>query len=124
MSARNINALNTGFNIVASLDGFANKEDYEVFLLKHKSVQWVLIGAGSPKSENIASQALALCSRAIVFHIGAGTIKVYAGTKRRAPAWMSSMGLEWAHRTLFEPHTRERYTKGIVQFLKRIRTHQ
>lgn len=118
LSAVNINAHYQRFEIVDTLDGFRTQAEYQEFLTHHSNVQWVLIGAGSPKSEAIALQARLYCPRAIVFHLGAGTIKVYAGSKRRAPAWVSRYGLEWAHRMIFEPHTRARYTKGGWQFLK------
>lgn len=119
-SAENINQLSSHFNIVASMDGFSSADEYDRFLNKHASVQWVLIGAGSPKSESIALQAMNICSHAIVFHMGAGTIKVYAGSKRRAPDWVSRYGMEWAHRMIYEPHTRERYARGSLLFLKRL----
>ncbi len=120
LSARNINALNSNFTIVDCIDGFQAESDYTHFLEQHPLINWVLIGAGSPKSEHIAMLARKQCPNAIVFHMGAGTIKVYAGTKRRAPAWVSTVGLEWAHRMLFEPHTRSRYTRGGWQFLRHL----
>ena len=118
MCAANINAHHRRFKIIDTLDGFCAPVEYQEFLTRHSNVQWVLIGAGSPKSEAIALQARLYCPVAIVFHMGAGTIKVYAGIKRRAPTWVSRYGLEWAHRMIFESHTRERYTKGGWQFLK------
>ena len=118
MSAAHINAHYRRFEIIDTLDGFCTPAEYQRFLTRHTAVQWVLIGAGSPKSEAIALQARLHCPTSIIFHMGAGTIKVYAGTKRRAPAWVSRYGLEWAHRMIFEPHTRARYTKGGWQFLK------
>lgn len=116
-SAENINKLNSAFNIIDITDGFGSHEQYTQFLISHQAVQWVLIGAGTPKSETIALLARKYCPNAIVFHMGAGTIKVYAGSKRRAPQWISNCGLEWAHRMMFEPHTRERYTRGAWQFI-------
>jgi N-acetylglucosaminyldiphosphoundecaprenol N-acetyl-beta-D-mannosaminyltransferase len=118
LSADNINQLESRFRIIATKDGFRSESEYSTFLGRHASVRWVLIGAGTPKSESIALLARAACPQAIIFHIGAGTIKVYAGCKRRAPAWVSRYGLEWAHRMLFEPHTRNRYTRGGWQFVK------
>ncbi|MFK7891254.1 MAG: WecB/TagA/CpsF family glycosyltransferase [Granulosicoccus sp.] len=118
--ARNINALNSGLRIVDTLSGFENNLRYEQFFAAHAAIRWVLIGAGSPRSECIAQLAMQRCHEAIVFHIGAGTIKVYAGTKRRAPAWMSSSGIEWIHRIIFEPHTRARYALGTVHFIRRL----
>lgn len=115
-SATAINRQSGNLTITATMDGFQSQRHYEAFLSQHAQTDWVLIGAGSPKSEGIALQARRLCPQAIVFHMGAGSIKVYGGSKRRAPLWISRMGLEWAHRIVFEPHTRERYTRGGWQF--------
>ncbi|MFT5046853.1 MAG: UDP-N-acetyl-D-mannosaminuronic acid transferase (WecB/TagA/CpsF family), partial [Porticoccaceae bacterium] len=38
----------------------------------------------------------------------------------RVPTWISHFGIEWLHRIFFEPHTRERYTKGGWLFLKNL----
>ncbi|MGK0231786.1 MAG: UDP-N-acetyl-D-mannosaminuronic acid transferase (WecB/TagA/CpsF family) [Gammaproteobacteria bacterium] len=61
-----------------------------------------------------------VCPEANIFHAGAGAFKVYTGTKHRAPTWISHFGIEWLHRIFFEPHTRERYTKGGWLFLKNL----
>jgi len=116
-SAANINKLQGAFNIVDVMDGFSTDEQYSQFLIAHQDIQWVLIGAGTPRSESIALIARRCCPHAIVFHMGAGTIKVYAGSKRRSPQWVSDCGFEWAHRMIFEPHTRDRYTHGAWEFL-------
>ncbi len=120
LSAASITRQNSYIRIRDVMDGFHAAPDYEAFLTEHASVQLVLIGAGTPKSESIALQARRLCPHAVVFHIGAGTIKVYAGTKRRAPTWVSRCGFEWLHRIFFEPHTRERYTTGGWRFFRHI----
>jgi N-acetylglucosaminyldiphosphoundecaprenol N-acetyl-beta-D-mannosaminyltransferase len=120
LSASRINRVAVSLHVIDVMDGFRCEAEYRRFLSSHPSVPWILIGAGTPKSESIALLARELCPQAIVFPIGAGTIKVYAGTKRRAPAWVSHHGLEWAHRMLFEPHTRHRYTVGGWQFLRNL----
>lgn len=119
-SSRNINGLGAAFRIIATMDGFQKLEHYDEFLSSHANIPWVLIGAGTPKSEMIALHARQLCPQAIVFHMGAGSIKVYAGTKRRAAAWVSRYGLEWLHRMIFEPHTRARYTFGAWLFVSHL----
>lgn len=119
-TAQNINDSGSSFSIVASTDGFQHLATYESFLLDNSHINWVFIGAGTPKSESIALMARKVCPEANIFHAGAGTFKVYAGTKHRAPNWVSRFGCEWLHRIFFEPHTRERYTKGGWLFLKNL----
>lgn len=111
---------NSNLDIKDTCDGFAGMDVYKNFLRQHAAVQLVLIGAGSPKSEQIALLAMQQCSGSVVMHIGAGTIKTWAGTKRRGPALMSLIGCEWLHRLVFEPHTRTRYTHGAFIFAKNL----
>lgn len=117
---KQINALDRGLNIIDVLDGFATQPEIHNFFSKHHTIPLVLIGAGSPKSESIALQANAICTGSVIFHIGGGTIKTWAGTKRRGPAVVSRLGLEWLHRLIFEPHTRHRYTNGGWLFFKHV----
>jgi len=119
-SAMNMTKLNANLSFAGTANGFQHAADYEAFLSKHAGINLILIGAGTPKSESIATLARQVCPEAIVFHLGAGTVKVYAGTKHRAPAWVSAYGLEWAHRMLLEPHTRERYLKGGWRFIRHV----
>lgn len=120
MAATALTKHNAHLAVVDTLNGFSQPETYRRFLEQHADVQLVLIGAGTPKSEQIALAAMQECHRSVVMHIGAGTIKTWAGTKRRGPALMSSFGLEWLHRIVFEPHTRARYTVGALTFARNL----
>ena len=115
-AADKINAGASGIRVVEAVDGFRDSADYQDLLGRHPRIDAVLVGAGSPKSEGILLQARELCPAALLFHIGAGTIKLYADTKRRAPGLVSRLGLEWVHRIVFEPHTRSRYLGGAWSF--------
>ena len=115
-AADKINAGAPGLRIVEAVDGFHDAADYEVLLRRHQRIDAVLVGAGSPKSEAILLRARVLCPSSLLFHIGAGTIKLYADTKRKAPRLLSRFGLEWVHRIVFEPHTRSRYFGGAWKF--------
>lgn len=111
---------NNNLTFADVLDGFGSNETYRQFFQKHASIPLVLIGAGTPRSEQIALMAADMCHGSVIFHIGAGTIKTWAGTKRCGPALMSRLGLEWLHRIVFEPHTRARYTVGAVEFARNL----
>ena len=67
--------------------------------------------------DGIGLIAAQYCSASVCWHIGAGTIETWAGTKCRAPAWFSRFGVQWLHRMVFEPHTRSRYLRGFFEFL-------
>jgi N-acetylglucosaminyldiphosphoundecaprenol N-acetyl-beta-D-mannosaminyltransferase len=62
----------------------------------------VLVALGSPKGELFAHEARDALRPAVFIGIGAG-LDFLAGVARRAPAWLSRIGLEWLYRLLHEP---------------------
>lgn len=61
------------------------------------------VGVGAPKQEKwICHYRASFTSIKTFLAIGA-TIDFEAGNLRRAPAWMSSVGLEWLYRLMLEP---------------------
>ncbi|QSB01844.1 WecB/TagA/CpsF family glycosyltransferase [Methylomonas sp. EFPC1] len=116
LAADNINSRNGSWHIVAAYHGFMKSEEYRAILAQHADIDAVLVGAGTPKSEQILLNARDVCQRALCWHIGGGTLAVYAGHKARAPAWVSKLGIEWMHRFLHEPHYRSRIYPGAIEF--------
>lgn len=111
-----INARNGAWRIVKAFHGYADVEDYPAILAQYSDVDAVLVGAGSPKSEGILLHARQLCPKALCWHIGGGTVGIFAGSKARSPAWISAVGCEWMHRFIYEPHYRHRVFPGAFQF--------
>jgi N-acetylglucosaminyldiphosphoundecaprenol N-acetyl-beta-D-mannosaminyltransferase len=109
-------------DFVAIHHGFHQDQEYRAILRNHADASLVLIGMGSPRSERILLLASEICHRALCWHVGGGTLKQWAGTKRRAPAVVTQLGLEWLHRMTFEPQTRTRYTTGIPLFVRHLLT--
>ena len=70
--------------------------------LRAAEPQLVLVALGCPKQEKWMHQARADYAPAVALGIGA-SLDFIAGTVRRAPGWMSRMGLEWVYRLLQEP---------------------
>lgn len=62
----------------------------------------VLMALGCPKQELLMHEWRHKLAPAVAFGIGAG-LDFIAGERRRAPAWLSRMGLEWFYRLLQEP---------------------
>ncbi len=62
----------------------------------------VLVALGTPKGELLAHEISAPLAPAVVMGVGA-SLDFIAGTVRRAPAWMSRMGVEWLFRLFREP---------------------
>lgn len=106
-----------GLRIVAGYHGYGGVDDYAGILSDHAAVDVVLVGMGTPKSETVLLQAAGICSDALCWNIGGGTIRYYAGAKRRPPRWVQRVGLQWAYRMLREPGMWRRYLADIPKFL-------
>jgi N-acetylglucosaminyldiphosphoundecaprenol N-acetyl-beta-D-mannosaminyltransferase len=63
----------------------------------------VWCGLGAPRQELWISEHARLVAPALLIGVGAA-FDFIAGTKRRAPTWVQSAGLEWAHRLVAEPN--------------------
>jgi N-acetylglucosaminyldiphosphoundecaprenol N-acetyl-beta-D-mannosaminyltransferase len=120
LAADAINARCGAWRIVGAFHGFSDANTYKDILRNYLDVDAVLVGAGTPKSECILVDALEICSGALCWHIGGGTVSVYAGEKRRAPAWVSALGVEWIHRFIHEPHYRPRVYSGAFEFVSHV----
>jgi N-acetylglucosaminyldiphosphoundecaprenol N-acetyl-beta-D-mannosaminyltransferase len=120
LARRNLMAAAPFAEFVACHDGFLDEREYVAILREHRDADFVLVGMGTPRSEYVLSLASDICDRAFCWHVGGGSLRQWAGTKRRAPALVSRLGLEWLHRMAFEPQTRSRYVAGIPLFLFRL----
>jgi N-acetylglucosaminyldiphosphoundecaprenol N-acetyl-beta-D-mannosaminyltransferase len=112
-----INKKSHNIRIIEAFSGFCSNEQYTVILKKYVDIDFILIGMSTPKSELLCKLARNICNNSIIWHIGGGTIKCYAGTKRRPPEWIIKMHIEWMHRFIFEKHTRKRYLLYNFMFL-------
>jgi N-acetylglucosaminyldiphosphoundecaprenol N-acetyl-beta-D-mannosaminyltransferase len=70
--------------------------------IRDSGAQLVLVGLGAPKQELLIDE-LAVRARSTVFLGIGGGLDFTAGAVRRAPAWVSAIGLEWSYRLSREP---------------------
>jgi len=119
-AARELRRVALMADFVAVHHGFHQDEEYRAILRDHADASFVLVGMGSPRSEQILLWASEICHRALCWHIGGGTLRQWAGTKRRAADIVVKLRLEWLHRICFEPQTRTRYTTGIALFVRHL----
>lgn len=115
--------LNAGgpLTVMGSADGYQVPDAYRTTLMKYPDVDFVLIGMGTPKSEEIATLAATICPNAIIWHIGGGTIQFLAGTIIEAPVWLRRIGLQWLFRLCMEPRRMwRRYIIGLPSFFWKV----
>ena len=120
-ASERIERMSAHCRIVNHTDGFRTEDEYRRFLEECGDVDFVFIGMSTPRTEYVCALAAELKPRAVVWGVGAGTIRILAGTMREAPpAWRRS-GFQWLHRLIQDPrHLWKRYTIGHAVFLWRI----
>lgn len=90
----------------------AAKEQAVVDLVRAARPDLVFLALGAPKQELWAHKHKAALAPAVTLGIGA-SLDFIAGTVKRAPRWMSDVGLEWAYRLGQEP--RRMYQRYLVR---------
>lgn len=84
------------------LDEPSERRTAIVEAVKAAAPDLVLFAFGAPKQELFIAEVQDALRPAVLLGIGA-SLDFLAGTVPRAPAWMSSHGLEWAYRLAREP---------------------
>ena len=84
------------------VDGQPEDHDDLVATLAAAGPHLILLALGCPKQEILAHRIADRVRPAVCIGVGAG-LDFVAGTKPRAPRWMSDAGLEWLHRLVHEP---------------------
>lgn len=88
----------------------------QLHAIRASGAQVVWLGLGTPK-QDLEAVRLAMEVPAVFVAVGAA-FDFISGTKRRAPGWMQSAGLEWAFRLGTEPRRLwRRYLGGNLRFI-------
>lgn len=108
----------TGYN--ANLFAPTPNRDVAMFLAKqieNARADVVLWSLGAPKQE-LWSDYIRRHSKHHALHVCAGAaLEFFSGAAKRAPKWVSSVGLEWAHRLAQDPkRMAPRYLRDVVHF--------
>ena len=93
-----------GIRILNYRNGYIKDEPEKHALLndlKSKKPDVVFVAMGSPRQEELISEMLEV-HRAVYLGLG-GSMDVYTGTVKRAPAWLVRNNLEWAYRLVTQP---------------------
>jgi exopolysaccharide biosynthesis WecB/TagA/CpsF family protein len=120
-AAKTIGTLSSHCRVVRSYSGFLPDDFYERVFLELKDVDFIMLGMGTPRTERICDMARAICPNAIVWGIGAGTIRIFAGAVKEAPFLLRRTGFQWLYRLLSEPaRLWRRYLIGNPLFVWRV----
>jgi N-acetylglucosaminyldiphosphoundecaprenol N-acetyl-beta-D-mannosaminyltransferase len=121
MAACNIERVSSHCRIIKTVSGFLNIAEYKNIFASLGDVDFIFLGMSTPKTEQISEIASGMCPHAVVWHIGAGTIKIMAGTMKEAPLFLRRKGLQWLHRLCSNPLILwQRYLIGNPLFIYRI----
>ena len=86
IAASAIGRMSSHCSIVRAIPGHLDDADYERLFTAYASADFIFVGMGTPRTERLSRLARAICPEAVVWGIGGGTIKIFAGTMREAPA--------------------------------------
>jgi len=118
---RKIEHVSKHCHIIKSISGYLTESQYKQILATFKNVDFIFLGLSSPRTEKISKIVETICPEAIVWHIGAGTIKIFAGKMKEAPVFFRRIGLQWFHRFICEPlNLWRRYLVGNPLFIYRV----
>jgi len=121
VAAREMEQMSAHCRIVQVLSGYLDETEYARLFESLGDVDFIFIGMGTPRTERISQIASAVCPQPIVWGIGGGTIKIFAGTMKEAPLFWRRYGLQWLHRLCSDPlGLWTRYLIGIPLFFCRI----
>lgn len=115
-------SINRGINFVGYHNGYFNesKTDDVIEYLNNINYQVCLVGMGVPKQEIFAEKLSKTKKSKMIICVG-NFLEFYFGTKKRAPVFIQTIGLEWLFRLITEPRRLwQRYLIGIPVFFYRI----
>jgi len=101
-----------GTRVAGTHHGYFEDPEPVARAVRKASPDLLLVGLGERQEVFIDEHREALGAR-VAIGVG-GTLDVFAGTARRAPAWTHRLGLEWAWRVGTDP---KRWRRRLLRFL-------
>ena len=119
-AAENMKKTAPGLVICGTADGYFNDETAVVEKINAARAQALFVCLGSPKQERFMfDHQEELTTVRLMAGLG-GTLDAFAGTAKRAPAWMIQANLEWLYRLYKEPKRLGRMMRLPKYLLKAI----
>jgi N-acetylglucosaminyldiphosphoundecaprenol N-acetyl-beta-D-mannosaminyltransferase len=101
-AVQNIKAKYPSIKIAGFHNGYFEKEEEIVKLIKNSNAEILFVGMGSPKQEKFIFKNLNKLGIKFSMGIG-GSFNVFAGEFKRAPSLIQNMGMEWLYRFILDP---------------------
>lgn len=103
-AAQKLSADYPGLHIGGTRHGYFQEDDIPALIneIRQLKPQLLLVGLGAPKQEEWIRQYMQQLGGTVCIGVG-GSFDVIAGRKKRAPAWMIQLNLEWLYRLVSEP---------------------
>lgn len=118
----NIKAKYPNLKISGYRNGYFKKsdEDFIVHMIDQSKSNILLLGLPSPQKEIFVEKHKQQLNVDYILGVG-GFFDILAGSTKRAPLWMQSMGLEWFYRFIQEPNRLLiRYFVGNLKFIRMV----
>jgi len=91
-----------GIRVIGAHDGFFSDDSEILEEIRGLAPDILIVGMGMPRQEEWAARHLDTLPCKITLCLG-GSIDIYAGNVRRAPAFLRRIGLEWFYRLVTNP---------------------
>ncbi|MDR0382303.1 MAG: WecB/TagA/CpsF family glycosyltransferase [Oscillospiraceae bacterium] len=114
-AARRAAARHAGLAVCGTRDGYFTRDGDAVAAVRAAGADVVFVCLGAPKQELWMRAHAAATGARLLVGLG-GTLDVWAGRVRRAPALWTRLGLEWLYRLLCQPRRLWRMLK-LPKFL-------
>ncbi len=117
-AAENIRAKHPNINICGTNDGYYKYETPIIEKINESGADICFVCLGAPKQEIFISDHLNDTCAKVMMGLG-GSMDVFAGNVKRAPEWVSKIGMEWFYRLVTNPKRIGRMMK-IPVFLSNV----
>lgn len=93
-----------GLRVAGTYHGYFNEDEEEsvVNIIKESQADFLCVALGSPKQEKFMARYKDELGVKVAIGVG-GSLDVWAGTVKRAPAFYQNHGLEWLYRLIQQP---------------------